>query len=130
MFLGVLNHLMDLYFLNHLIIFKDVITHLLILVIFMPSCPSCPSSHLIIFYAQLPELSQLSSYYFLCPAARAVPVLCGSDAHPAVAHLGQPRHQRELGPGRAGRHGDDAQQDRPGGHALQTLMRGTRRHGE
>ena len=145
MFLGVLNHLMALYLLNHLIIFKDVITHLLILVIFMPSCPSCPSSHLIIFYAQppelsqfssyyfysqLPELSQFSSYYFLCPAARAVPVLCGSDAHPAVAHLGQPRHQRELGPGRAGRHGDDAQQDRPGGHALQTLMRGTRRHGE
>ena len=121
---------MALYLLNLLIIFKDVITHLLILVIFMPSCPSCPSSHLIIFYAQLPELSQLSSYYFSCPAARAVPVLCGSDAHPAVAHLGQPRHQRELGPGRAGRHGDDAQQDRPGGHALQTLMRGTRRHGE
>ena len=60
MFLGVLNHLMALYLLNHLIIFKDVITHLLILVIFMPSCPSCPSSHLIIFYAQLPELSQFS----------------------------------------------------------------------
>ena len=31
-------------------------------------------------------------------------------AHPAAPHFGQPHYQRELGPGRQGRHGDDAQQ--------------------
>ena len=40
----------------------------------------------------------------------------------AAAHVRQPRHQRELGPGREGRHGDDAQQNSAGGHALQALL--------
>ena len=45
-------------------------------------------------------------------ASRASAVLGGSDAHPAAAHQRLARHQRELGPRRPGRHGDDAQQNR------------------
>ncbi len=63
-------------------------------------------------------------------APRVVSVHGWADAHPAAAHVRVAGHQRELGPRREGRHGDDAQQDRPGGHALQALLRGAGRHGE
>lgn len=66
----------------------------------------------------------------LLSVTRAVPVLRGVDAYPAAPHLRQPRHQRELGPRRQGRHGDDAQPDSAGGHALQALMRGSGRYGK
>jgi hypothetical protein len=46
------------------------------------------------------------------------------------AHQRQSGSQRELGSGRQGRHGDDAEQDRTRGAALQALLRGPRRHGE
>jgi hypothetical protein len=44
------------------------------------------------------------------------------------AHQRQSGSQRELGSGRQGRHGDDAEQDRTRGAALQALLRGPRRH--
>lgn len=46
------------------------------------------------------------------------------------AHIGEPCAQRELGPRRQRRHGDDAQQNRARGPALPPLVRGTRRYGE
>ena len=54
--------------------------------------------------------------------ARAVPILRGIDAHPATPYLRQLGDQRELGPRRQGRHGDDAQPDSSRGHAFQTLL--------
>ena len=63
-------------------------------------------------------------------AARALPVLSRTDAHPAAPHIRLARHQRELGPGREGRHGDDAQQNRTRRSSIQTLLRGTGRYGE
>ena len=68
----------------------------------------------------------ISFSILLSPVARAVSVHRGPDAYPTLAHLRVPRHQRELGPGREGRHGDDAQSDRPGGRAVQALVRGSR----
>ena len=61
---------------------------------------------------------------------RAVPVLSRPHAHPAPPHERLPGHQRELGPGREGRHGDYAQQNRTRRSSIQTLLRGTGRHGE
>ena len=53
---------------------------------------------------------------------RAGPVLCRPDAHPAPSHERLAGHQRELGPGREGRHGDDAQQNRTRRSSIQTLL--------
>ena len=61
---------------------------------------------------------------------RAGAVLCRPHAHPAPSHERLPGHQRELGPGREGRHGDDAQQNRTRRSSIQTLLRGTGRYGE
>ena len=52
---------------------------------------------------------KLNKYKYLKVSTKNI--LSGWDyAHPAAAHQRQPHHQRELGPGREGRHGDDAQQ--------------------
>lgn len=47
----------------------------------------------------------------------------------SFAHEREPGAERELGSGRQGRHGDDAEQDRARGTALPALLRGARRHG-
>ena len=46
-----------------------------------------------------------------------------------VAHVCELGHQRELGPGRPRRHGDDAQPTCARRHAVPALLRGTRWHG-
>ena len=72
---------------------------------------------------------ELNKYKYLKISIKNI--LSGWDhAHPAAAHQRQPHHQRELGPGREGRHGDDAQQNRTRRSSIQTLLRGTGRYGE
>ena len=51
-----------------------------------------------------------------------VPTSGGDHAHPAPPHQRQSDHQRELGPGRAGRHGDDAQQTGAGDDPIQAQL--------
>ena len=45
-----------------------------------------------------------------------------NHAHTAPSHQRQSHHQRELGPGREGRHGDDAQQTGAGDDTVQAQL--------
>ena len=51
-----------------------------------------------------------------------------NHAHTAPSHQRQSHHQRELGPGREGRHGDDAQQTGAGDDTVQAQLWGSGRH--
>ena len=73
--------------------------------------------------------SYIRSLMFAFLVAWVVTVFCWFDAYSAPPHQRLPRHQRELGPGREGRHGDDAQQNCSRRSSIQTFLRRTRRHG-